>query len=672
MKRRIWIGVLVLLAALGLCSAALAADDPIKCSMELSQTKFSGTKDITVSITVSNTGEGDLPGSVTLYYPNGKKVEDFGSPTLTVGASQSWSGTWTVTQKQLEAGKITFKVKYSVYNDAGELGTKTKNFSRSITYEGAVATVEVNRTITPTTAQEGQTVTVIYDVVNSGTVDISGVTIKENSSISKKSGTIDAIAAGEKASYTFTTTMAKKDLTSEATITFTAGSKKGTVKKEAATIKYGKVDLTAKLSADKKGGAPGDTLTLTLILTNSGTVDYTNINVTDPVLGDVFTGLTLAAGKSEAQTKEIAITESVDYMFTVTAMDATETETTVVTDKVSVQAVSAEQKITLTLNASADTETVYSLPGTVHFVVDVINDSAVDVTDVNVYAGTVKLYNFPTILAGETRSFTRDVSVSMAGQYQFNATVKNQLQETETFTSNIIPIAYAQPTAVPTEAPIVTPPSPVYVDVPTTDDDPAMDQVQSTLNTVRVIGFVLAALCAVLVAVGLVRRLQAKRESDAAYDHLERGSYRDYSTPAPKPKGHRAAEEQEDAEDVTVRAEEEEPVFDDTASAAGGDIMEETLRKLYPRGEVPQADEAAYEDEDAAYQETAEDYAAEDALGVDEEEVPAPVTTESAPEDAEEAPSAEETQTTDAEREDAVSAADYRRRRRTQRSSGDE
>lgn len=141
------------------------------------------------------------------------------------GASQSWSGNWDVTQKQLEAGKITFKVKYSMYNDDGELTNKTKNYSIPITYttasaEDAKVQVEINRTITPSVAEKGQEVNVIYDVVNAGEVEITDVTIKENSSISKSTGTIASIPAGEKGSYTFTVTMGTKDLTSQSTITY--------------------------------------------------------------------------------------------------------------------------------------------------------------------------------------------------------------------------------------------------------------------------------------------------------------------------------------------------------------------------------------------------------------------------------------------------------------------
>ena len=48
--------------------------------MALETNQFSAPKEITVSISVTNVGESDMPGPVTLYYPSGKQVEEFGSP----------------------------------------------------------------------------------------------------------------------------------------------------------------------------------------------------------------------------------------------------------------------------------------------------------------------------------------------------------------------------------------------------------------------------------------------------------------------------------------------------------------------------------------------------------------------------------------------------------------
>lgn len=610
MKRRFLIGLMAVMVLCCLCGAALAASDPLKVSMDLSQNKFSATQDITVTITVANTGEGDMPGPVTLYYPNGKQVEEFGSPTLAVGQQQSWSGTWSVTQKQLDAGKITFKLKYSIYDDNGELVNKTKNFSKAIIYSGASAQaqVEVNRTITPTTAQKGQEVTVVYDVINAGDVDITDVTIKENSTISKSSATLGSVPAGGRASHTFTVKMGSKDLTSQPTITYKVDGKTMSAKKDKAVIKNGQVNLTAKLSCDKKGGVPGDVIQLTLEIKNTGKTDFTNITVTDPTLGTVFSNLTLAAGKSETLTKDVTITNSADYLFTLTATDSAEQETVTTSGKVSVTAVNPDDQVLLTVDAACDRETIYTLPGTVRFTITVTNNGQNDAKDVTISASGVKLYSFPTIEAGQSRSFSRDLAVSMAGQYQFEASCLNLLQETVAFKSNILPIAYAQPTPVPTEAPIVTPPQPVYEEIPTTDGlPPYVDGVQQALNALWIICLVLTLLSGGLLVAGLVRRAQQKAQSDKAYDHLERGTYRDYSTPAPKekhkdkpaPRMEAPAPQEEAPADPEILQWEDEtglPAQDVSADEelteepAEESVLEETMQALYPRtgGQRPQ------------------------------------------------------------------------------------
>lgn len=576
----------ILALTLGLTAAACAEGEGPKLSMELSSYTFTEPTEITVSIQVTNPDETDMPGPVTLYYPDGTAVEEFGSPTLAAGASKSWSGTWQVTQSQLEEGKVTFQLRYSILDDDGSTVNKGKNFSRVITYAGAVSSVEINRTITPTTARKGQEVSVTYDVVNTGNVDITDVSIKENSGISSKVGTIDAVAPGQKGSYTFTVKMGSKNLTSQATITYKAGGKTETVKKEAATIKHGEVKLTATLTADKKGGNAGDTVKLTLKLKNTGSVDYQNVKVTDPLLGDVFTGQTVEAGKTVTLEKEITISQTANYQFTVAGQDTSGGSVETATGRIGVTMVDPSQAVSLTVEASADRDTIYELPGTVKFNVKVTNNGAVEAKDVTVSASGVQVYTFPSILAGETREFTRDVSVSMAGQYRFDASVKNQLEETDVYQSNMVPIAYAQPTPEPTEAPIITPPAPVHEDIPTDDGLPGyVDSIQSVLKALYWVFLVLAVASLALLIIGAVRRMQAAQESSKAQDHLERGTYRDYTQPAAKEKKPARKEEPVTRPIGEDKQEPELPKVEssDAEYVEDGELMAETLRKLYPR-----------------------------------------------------------------------------------------
>ena len=506
--------------------------NPLKVAMQLSNSNFTEPEEITVSIRISNAGDTALPGPVTLYYSNGDQVEEFGEPVLEAGASKSWSGPLQVTQSMLEAGKISFRIRYSLLNEAGEAVQRSRNFSKEISYTGGVASVEVNRTISPTTAGKGHDVNITYDVLNTGTVDVTNVVITENKSIATKEGVIDRVPAGEKASYTFKVTMGTQDLTSQATIAYTANGQTQTISKEPAEIKYGEINLKANLTTGKKGGLPGDKVKFTLRLGNSGKKDYINIRVTDPTLGELFSGETAPAGHSIILEKEIEIVETTDYQFTVTATEDGGPDIETTSDRITITAVTADQVVHLDVRAESDREVVYQLPGTVRFKVYVSNNSSLDVSNVVVSASGVTLYTFPSILAGETREFTRDVDVSMAGQYQFVAQCRNQLGDSVSFDSNIIYIGFTEPTPVPTEAPIVTPPVPVLDELPTEADLPEnLNLIDQILKYAIYVFAAIFAVFLLLVIVALLRRASIKAKSEVALDTLERGGTRDYNQP---------------------------------------------------------------------------------------------------------------------------------------------
>lgn len=577
MRRKCLFLVLALLLVL-LAGAALAdsLSDPVKISMELSKNKFTEPGPVTVSITLSNVGEGDLPGPITLYYPSGKKVEEFGSPTLAVGSSKNWSGSWTVTQSELDNGKLTFSCKYSVYNQDGELVNKVKYFSKKISSVSADPVIEVRRTVIPSLATKGQEVTVTYEVANTGTVDITNVTIKENASVSAKSGTIERVAAGASGTYVFTTTMGTKDLTSAATVTYKANGKTFTAKVEAATVKYGEVKLSAALAADKKGGVPGDTVKLTLTLKNTGNVDFKNVTVTDAALGTVFSNEVVAAGKTATLTKEVTLSGNLDLLFAVSAEDETGGRVETATGRVSVVCMDPTQQVMMTVSASADRDKVYKLPGTVRFTITVQNDSAVEVKNVTVKAVDTAVYTIEAMAPGASLTFARDMDVSMAGTYQFTASCRDMLNQTQTFTSNAIPIAYAPPTPVPTEAPLVTPPAPRMEPMPTDQLPPAwLETAESVAGIAKWVLAGLGGVMLLLLLIGAVRRGRSRSQSKRAMDHLDGAVYRDYSA---APRGGRRSE----ITDNLQQKEEPVPAGKETeGTAQNSELMAETLKRLY-------------------------------------------------------------------------------------------
>ena len=587
-----------------LCASAALADKPIKVSMELSSTKFTGPKTINVSITVTNVGDGDLPGKVTLLYPSGKKIEDF---SLSAGASKRWNGEWTVTQNELKAGKITFAVKYSAYdgdpdaNGEATLQPHKINFTKRIVYEGEEPKVEINRDFAPKTARKGQEVSVVYEITNNGDTEITAVNIKENAAVSTKSGVIDSIKPNETKTHTFTVNMGTRDITSNATVSYKANGKTYSKKVESAVIKYGQVNLSATLQADKKGGAPGDPVKLTLTLKNTGNLDFTNVTVTDEELGTVFSGETVKAGETRKLEQTITITKTQDLQFTVKAEESTGKGVETATGRVKVIATDPSQQIVLSLDLEADRDVVYRTPGTVRFKCVVHNESTVEVKNVAVKSGETELYRFESIPAAGTVSFVRDTDVNLKdmekGTVQFTATCKDPLDQTLSFNSNGVVIAYAPPTPEPTAAPTVTPPNtPVMEPIPTDQPEPEwLKQAERTANSIKWIFAAVAAVLIVLLLIGAVRRGKSRSESRKAMDHLEGGTYRDYSA-VPKRRRRSEISNGGTAEEKT----EEEKPEEVEGTAQNSELMAETLRKLYSDKPEDAAPEIVTETADAA------------------------------------------------------------------------
>jgi len=597
MKQRILFGLtLALLLTVLLCGTAFAANIP-SVDMQLSETRLSGPKEITVTISVTNTADTDMPGPIALYDPTGTRIESFGTPRLSAGATKSWTGTWMVTEEQLAEGRIAYALAYTITDDTGVLITKTSTFYKNIVKIGEEPEVQVKRTITPSTARNGQNVSVIYEISNIGGVDVTDVTIKESSAVSSADGKIASIKAGEKATHTFTVTMKKKNLSSHATVTYQAGGQTYTKTVDEATIKYGDVKLEATLKADKKGGPVGDTLKLTLTLKNTGKVDYQNVTVTDALLGTVFTGLTVEAGKTVTQEKELSITQTCDLQFTISGATSSGDTVETATDRVSIVAVDPAKEVVLSVVAEVDKPTIYTIPAIVKFTVHVTNNSAVEAKNVSVIASDMTMYSFESIAPGETVSFVRDALISMAGKFRFDARTANQLGENMTFNGNEVQIVHARPTATPSQVPIATPARPQLEQAPTQVETTVWDAAKQVLDIGKWVLLGISGLCLVLIAVGIVGRSAKAAKSGNAADHLERDGYSDYTQAVPARKRRILPDsevEDEPAEDSSrYMAVEPEDIPAPATEEAAPD-MQEAMSELYPEATAKESDEATY------------------------------------------------------------------------------
>ncbi|MCE5343950.1 MAG: hypothetical protein LLF96_10285 [Eubacteriales bacterium] len=544
MKRKLLLAALLLLTALLLGGTALAATDPIVCSMEVSPSTLTEPGVVSVTITVTNSGATDMQEPLTLYSPTSEVVTDFGdkgSVTLKAGEVKTWTGTWDVNQHTLDNKQIVYFVKYALIDENGTRQVKSQPIRGKLEVAEAKTDIDIKRTISPGTARDGQTVNIVYDIVNTGTVSLKNVKLKESKDISTKEVSVaDELKAGDAAQVKFPVTMGKKNLTSSATITYTAGSSSEKLTKtvDEQVILYGEAAMTAKLTASAKGAAINGTVTLSLELKNTGTVDYTGVRVTDTTLGDVFTDQKVPAGETLKLDKEITLTETTAYQFTVTAVDNTGTEVTLNTDALTLTAIDPSKVVHLTLVAAADRTEVYTQPGIVRFTITVANDSEVEAKEVTIYEAKTAIYTFASIPAGATRTLTRDAALSMAGKYLFTAEATDALDTINTFASNEIQIAFSIPTAAP-----VTPTPPAvptaeptyaqvtYVPISNSSVGAVPKLIRAFFYPLMFVSGILLLGAAVLLAIATKKRMDEKRASEAALDHLDRAKRRDYVAP---------------------------------------------------------------------------------------------------------------------------------------------
>lgn len=106
------------------CAGGMTVIETFDIRVYLSQTEFTGPQEVDVRITVHNRPDADRLRSLTLYWPDGTMIEEFGTPTLNAGERLEWTGTWFVTQNQINAGKVRFGVKYTGINSLGLPFTK--------------------------------------------------------------------------------------------------------------------------------------------------------------------------------------------------------------------------------------------------------------------------------------------------------------------------------------------------------------------------------------------------------------------------------------------------------------------------------------------------------------------------------------------------------------------
>ncbi|WP_206711531.1 DUF7507 domain-containing protein, partial [Peribacillus faecalis] len=154
----------------------------------------------------------------------------------------------------------------------------------------------VTKTADKTQYMPGETVTYTIEVTNDGNVDLEGITLEDvfskNDSLADQQLTIEGyegafdLAVNETASFTSTFVVPENDLadtTYKNVVTATTGDTTG--EDEETVIVNPTYAFTIEKTADKTEATVGDTVTYSIVVTNTGNKALTNVKVTDDMIG---------------------------------------------------------------------------------------------------------------------------------------------------------------------------------------------------------------------------------------------------------------------------------------------------------------------------------------------------------------------------------------------------
>ena len=278
---------------------------------------------VTYTVTVTNNGNVTITGikmNDTLVTINEAAFD------LAPGASKTITYEYTATQADIDAGKIE--------NKATATGKDPKGKPVSAEGECTVGTavpenphLTVTKTTTSTTPEDGyklgDTITYRITVTNDGNVTIDGISIEDKlEGFSFDAGQTTSgitLAPGQSASATGSYTVTEADIIvgsvrNEATANAGGNPPVEPGTKDVPTEEQ-KPGLSVTKSADKTSGVKqGETIKYTIVVTNTGNVTISGIDVSDTLVnfsGNNANNITLAPGA----------TATITYSYKVTAAD---------------------------------------------------------------------------------------------------------------------------------------------------------------------------------------------------------------------------------------------------------------------------------------------------------------------------------------------------------------
>lgn len=368
--------------------------------------------------------------------------------------------------------------------------------------------VSFTRTVDKTTFSKGDSVTLVYKIENTGSVDISDITVTDDG-IPGMTLTKNAVAAGGSASLNYTFAP-EASFTSAPKLAYEAGGKTYTAACDPVAVTMRSLELQAALEAAPPEVSAGGDVTLLCTLVNSGTVRLTNVTIAEASLGSkLFPAVTLDKGTSRQFSRKVTLTKTATFQYEISAKDEKGNPVTFKSNALEVK-VTPTGAFNLAIAAVPDALQL-SQPGRVNFNIIVRNngDDAVADAVVKDQSGNV-LSQYALLPAGESRlTYFKDIETTT--QFNFSLSAPAGDGSAYEVSSGPVEVVVAGPAASPPPSATQTP---AAAATPQATPEASSGRMGALLTALIIVGFLIVVTVVVLVAMVVAdrrKRAGAKR-----------------------------------------------------------------------------------------------------------------------------------------------------------------
>lgn len=375
----------------------------------------SGTVDFTVN--VKNDTGGDLNNiNIIISNDKGTSKEFVNAFNLANGSSDQKVFTFA----NAPAGNYTVTASNGNVNGSVAVGIEGKD------------AISLTRSASKTIANIGDKIAIHYVVTNNSSTAITGIKLSDPTVPGFGSETFD-LNPDEAKSYDYSFKILQ-NITSKPTVE----SSSGVSSIDPITIKTNTPKLNISIKADKDSIKAGDTVNLTCTVTNTGSVAFKSVIVSDDTLGNIQTIQDLKPGKTNTFTKSATVSDGQTFLFHAQAKDYSNNPFTFTSNEVKFQTVKAAP-LNISIKATSST-TSLKKAGNVDFEVVVSNKGTESVKNVTVTEDSIGEIGKMDVLGIGDKLFKKTVEVSASKKFVFKVQVTDTSGNVQTFTSDPIQV----------------------------------------------------------------------------------------------------------------------------------------------------------------------------------------------------------------------------------------